>query len=152
MADIRVELQVQTLLRGLDENEIGKIIPLLTTLNAQKDTSVFREGEPSRGIYMITRGRVEISKTTPDGWRQPLVILSRGNFMGEIAVLEKTHHCSDAKAFDAAELLLFPTAAFEEMEKKEPFIMLKIIKNIAIISGMNVRRMNDKFIKALVNY
>lgn len=152
MSDLISELKVQTLLRGLEDQEIEKIIPCITTLQIQKDTHVFKENEPAKGIYMLKNGRIEISKVTPDGWKQPLLILSRGNFMGEIALLEKTNHGTDALALDASELFLLPKETFEDLEEKESFIMLKIIKNIAIISGLNIRRMNDKFIKALVNY
>jgi CRP-like cAMP-binding protein len=101
---------------------------------------------------MIKSGKVEISKSTPDGWRQPLVILNTGHFMGEIALLEKTNHASNARTVEPSELFLIPKEYFEEMERKEPFIILKMIKNIAIIAGLNVRRMNEKFIKVLVNY
>lgn len=152
MSEIQDDLQVQTLLGGLDDRERAQVAALLTTVKFAKDEYVFRDKEPARGIYMIVKGRIEVSQTTPDGWRQPLVILRRGNFLGEIAALKKTNHCSDAKVVDSAELLFFPIDAFHEMEQKEPGIMLKIIKNIAIITGMNVRRMNDKFLKVLVNY
>jgi len=49
-------------------------------------------------------------------------------------------------------LFFLPKEAFESLEREEPAIMLKIIKNIAIIGGLNVRRMNQKFLKALINY
>ncbi|GAB4484885.1 MAG: hypothetical protein OHK006_09980 [Thermodesulfovibrionales bacterium] len=152
MTDFLSDLRVQTLLRGLDDREIEKIVPLVTRLSIPKDSHVFREGESCRGIYMLKSGRIEISKITPDGWKQPLLILNSGNFMGEIALLEKTSHATDALVLDSAELYLIPKELFDEMEVKESFIMLKIIKNIAIVSGMNIRRMNEKFVKALVNY
>lgn len=146
------ELKGQALLKGLDDTEIEKIIPFITLTRFQRDEHIFKEGEPCKGIYMIKSGKVEISKTTPDGWRQPLVILESGHFLGEIALLEKTNHASNARTVEPSELFLIPKEYFEEMERKEPFIILKIIKNIAIIAGLNVRRMNEKFIKVLVNY
>lgn len=152
MSDFLGELRVQSLLKGLENSEINKIMPCIKTLQIPKDNHVFRDNDPNKGIYMVKNGRIEISKLTPDGWKQPLLILSRGNFMGEIALLEKTNHATDALALDPAELLLIPRESFEELEERESFIMLKIIKNIAIISGLNIRRMNEKFIRALVNY
>ncbi len=152
MSNILNELKAQELLKGLDDSDIEKIIPVVSNIRVAKDDNIFRQGEPCKGIYMIKSGKVEISKTTPDGWRQPLVILTAGHFMGEIAAIEKTEHASDARALEPSELFLIHRNSFEELEKKEPLIMLKIIKNIALIAGFNVRRMNDKFIKALVNY
>ena len=152
MSNILNELKAQELLKGLDDSEIAKIVPVVSNIKVAKDDDLFRQGEPCKGIYMIKSGKVEISKTTPDGWRQPFVILTPGHFIGEIALLEKTEHASDARALEPSELFLIQRNLFEEMELKEPLIMLKIIKNIALIAGLNVRRMNDKFIKALINY
>jgi len=146
------ELTSQALLEGLDNAELERLISIVSEIRLLKDEHVFREKEACRGIHMIRSGRIEISKTTTDGWKQPLVILSPGNFIGEIATLEKTDHATDARAVENAELILFPKEAFEELEKREPQSMLKIIKNIAIVSALNVRRMNEKFLKALVNY
>lgn len=146
------ELKKQALFKGLEDSEIEKFIPFISTVRFPKDDYIFKENEPCKGIYLIKSGKVEISKTTPDGWRQPLVILDKGHFLGEIALLENTNHASNARTVEASELFLIQKEHFEEMERKEPFIILKIIKNIAIIAGLNVRRMNEKFIKVLVNY
>lgn len=146
------DLTSQLLLAGLDEAEIGKLLPILSLVRRLKDERIFREKENCKGIYLIKSGRIEISKTTSDGWKQPLVILGQGSFIGEIATLEKTEHGTDARAIENTELILFPKEAFESLEQAEPHIMLKIIKNIAMVAAMNVRRMNDKFIKVLVNY
>ena len=143
---------MQLLLEGLEGPELEKFAPLLKTTRLAADQYVFRENEPCQGVYLIKSGKLEISKTTPDGWKQPLAMLSKGQFLGEIALLKKTSHASDARAIEPTELLFLPRETFEEMEKKEPAVMLKIIKNIAIITGLNVRRMNEKFVKALVNY
>ncbi|MBI5849192.1 MAG: cyclic nucleotide-binding domain-containing protein [Nitrospirae bacterium] len=146
------ELMPQVLLEGLDNSELEILRPMVSMIRLLKDEHVFREKGICKGIHMIRSGRIEISKTTTDGWKQPLVILSPGNFLGEIATLEKSDHATDARALDHAELILFPKEAYEELEKTQPQIMLKIIKNIAIVSALNVRRMNEKFLKALVNY
>jgi CRP/FNR family transcriptional regulator len=146
------ELKKQSLLNGLGENEIEKLVPFISREKFHKDNYIFKEGEPCKGIYMIKSGKVEISKTTTDGWKQPLAILSPVNFIGEIALLENRNHASDAMILEPSELFFITKESFHDLEKTEPFIMLKIIKNIAIIAGLNVRRMNEKFLRALVNY
>lgn len=146
------ELRMQVLLEGLENAELEKLLPMVSMVRHLKDEHVFRERDICRGIYMIQSGRIEISKTTADGWKQPLVISGVGNFIGEIATLENSTHATDARALENTELILFSKEAFAELEKKEPHCMLKIIKNIAIVSALNVRRMNEKFLKALVNY
>ncbi len=146
------DLTSQMLFAGLEEQDLGRLLPMVTLLRLLKDEQVFREKEPCKGIYMIKGGRIEISKTTADGWKQPLVILGQSSFIGEIATLEKTDHGTDARAIENTELILFRKEDFESLERIEPHIMLKVIKNIAMVAALNVRRMNEKFIKVLVNY
>ena len=152
MADRGTELRTQSLFRDLEQSELDTITPQIEAMRYAKDDYIFRENEPCRGIHLIRSGKIEISKTTPDGWRQPLVLLSKDHFLGEIALLERSNHATDARVIEPAELYFLPREAFEAMEQKAPAIMLKIIKNIAIIGGLNVRRMNEKFLKVLVNY
>lgn len=146
------DLKKQSLLKGLEDSEVERLIPLISLKKFPADSVIFNEKDPCKGLYLIISGKLEISKTTPDGWKQPLVILDAGSFLGEIALLENSDHASDARAMEPSELFFMPKEIFEEMERKEPAIMLKIIKNIAIITGLNLRRMNEKFLKALVNY
>lgn len=152
MSDLIKDLRAQSLLEGLDDGELEKIAPRVRTVRVKKDDFVFTENSACEGIYMINAGKIEISKMTDDGWRQPLVMLKERQFMGEIALLKGTAHATDARAAEPSEFLLIPREDFDGLERTEPVIMLRIIKNIAIISGLNVRRMNDKFLKALVNY
>ena len=152
MTERASELRTQSLFRDLEQADLDRIAPLIEEMRYAKDDYIFRENEPCRGIHLMRSGKVEISKTTPDGWRQPLVHLSKDHFLGEIALLERSNHGTDAQVIEPAELYFLPKEAFENMERQAPAIMLKIIKNIAIIGGLNVRRMNEKFLKVLVNY
>lgn len=152
MAKTLASLKMQNLFRGFENDELEKVLPLLEVKKYTKDEYVFRPKTPCKGIYMIHSGRIEISKTTPDGWRQPLVLLDKGCFLGEIALLERSSHATDARVLETSELFFLPKKAFEDLEKNEPALMLKMLKNIAIIAGHNVRRMNEKFLKALVTY
>jgi len=146
------DLKSQILLKSLDDSELKRIAGIMQTIKVQKGEHVFREEESCSGIYMIRSGRIEVSKITADGWKQTLVMLNPGNFLGEIALLERTVHATDASALESSELILFPKGAFEGLLDDEPHLMLKVVKNIAIVAALNVRRMNEKFLKVLVNY
>lgn len=152
MSKIANDLKVQSLFKGFESAEIERVASLVEVRQLAKDEHVFRESTPCKGIYMIQSGKIEVSKTTADGWKQPLVLLSKGHFLGEIALLECSNHATDARAIEPTELYFLSKEAFEALEKSDPGLMLKMLKNIAIIAGQNVRRMNDKFLKALVNY
>ncbi len=146
------DLKEQVLFEDLTEEEIKKIIPIVEGKKFRKDEVIFKEKQPANHLRMIKKGKIEISKTTPDGWKQTLAVLGNNTFFGELALLEKREHQAVARAVDDTEVFFIKKDNLEEFEQKEPMIMLKIYRKIAIVSGQNVRRMNQKLMNALVSY
>ena len=61
----------------------------------------------TKGIYLISKGKVEISKITLDGWKQTLAVLVEHHFLGELSVIEgRQWHSVDATAIEDTEFFL----------------------------------------------
>ena len=86
MAD-KSELKKQILFSDLTDAELGMMAQKIVVENHAKGKSIFKEGEPTKGIYLVKSGKVEISKTTADGWKQTLAILMENHIFGELAVI-----------------------------------------------------------------
>jgi len=68
--------------------------------------TIFREGDPGEKLYTILNGQVRISKHIPGTGEEALAILERGNFFGEMALVDGRPRSADAVAHDeGAELL-----------------------------------------------
>lgn len=145
-------LKHQFLLEDLDNQQIAKISKIIQKLNFKKGEYIFKEKEDTKGLYLINSGQVEIAKVTSDGWKQTLAVFTRGHFFGELSILEKRRHEAYAIAVENTEILLIGKEDFEKMEKEESPIAFKIMKKIALVMCKNLRRMNDKFLKALISY
>jgi CRP-like cAMP-binding protein len=152
MADIN-ELKGQKLLEGLDEANLKKIADLVDEVQVTKGDSVFKEGDATRGIYMVRKGAVEINKMTPDGWKQKLILIKETHFFGELSVIEnKESHGANAEALEDTDLYVINKEKFEEMEKSDPALMAQIMKTIAKVASHNVHLMNNKLINLLISY
>lgn len=152
MAD-KSELRKQILFSELNDAELAVIAQKVAVDNYPKGKAIFREGEPTKGIYLLKRGKVEISKNTPDGWKQPLAILTENHIFGELSVIEdKKTHGADATAMEPTELYLIKTDDFKAFEKTDANMMYKIMKTIALIASRNVHAMNEKLMKLLISY
>jgi len=151
MADIN-ELKNQVLFEDLSGEQLKSLAKVIDKISLKKGESLFSEGDDTRGIYLVEAGAVEVSKTTPDGWKQKLAVFKAGKFFGELSVMEKRTHEADAAAVEKSELLLLSKEAFEKLEKDEAKLALAITKKIAIAMSKNLRQMNEKFINALINY
>jgi len=152
MVDIK-DLKGQLLVEGLDSDDMKKIAAIAEKVTVKKGEPVFTEGDPTKGIYMVKKGAVEINKMTPDGWKQKLAHLKEDHFFGELSIIEhKKTHGANAEALDNAELLLINKEEFEKIEKNDPALISKIMRTIARVASRNVHLMNEKLIKLLISY
>lgn len=150
---IKAYLKKQILLNELSDAEIEILAEKVTTKSYPKGSIIFKEGEPTKGIYLIHSGKVEISKTTPDGWKQTLVILKDGDFFGELSLIEdKKIHGADAVALENTDIFLIKTEDFKDIEQTELLLMYKIVKSMAKAISRNLRSMNEKLLKLLISY
>ncbi len=146
------DLKKQTLFEEIEEGDLEKISKKLQGLHLKKGEYLFREKEDTRGIYLIHSGKVEISKMTPDGWKQTLVVLGSGHFFGELSILENRKHEATAMALEDTEIFLLSKEDFLRMEEEDLKLANTILKKLAIVLSRNLRKMNEKFLNVLINY
>ena len=145
-------LRQQVLLQDIDKAGLDKMSKIAREVFIKKGEQLFKESEDTQGLWLIHSGKIEISKITADGWRQTIVVLPPGHFFGELSILENRKHVASATALEDSELFLIPKADFERMMEEDCYLALCIVKRIAIAMSKNLRRMNDKFLSALINY
>jgi CRP-like cAMP-binding protein len=147
------ELKNQNLFSDLTDAELATMAAKIVVESYTAGKPIFKEGEPTKGIYLLKSGRVEISKVTPDGWKQTLAILTANHLFGELSVIEdKKTHGADATALEATVVYCFKTDDFKALEKSDMIMMYKIMKTITRIASRNVHAMNEKLVNLLISY
>ena len=145
-------LKQQVLLQDIDKAGLNKIAKIARQITVKKGDQLFKEKDETKGLWLVHSGKIEISRVTADGWRQTLVVLPEGHFFGELSILENRQHVASATALEDSELLLIPKEDFEKMMEEDCALALCFVKRIAIVMSKNLRRMNDKFLSALISY
>ncbi len=145
-------LKRQILLEDLGETDLKKIAKFVKSLSFKKGEFLFKEKENTKGLYLIHSGKIEISKVTPDGWKQTLAVLRSGHYLGELSIIEKRVHEANAMALENTELFLIAKKDFEKMENQDTALTSKIMKKLVLVLSQNLRRMNEKFISSLISY
>src|SRR4030067_412079 len=102
--------------------KFGKIIP--------KGTVLFREGDIGQEMYIIQSGRVKISKTVRN-IEKTLSVIGKGEFFGEMAILNDKPRSATAEIVDDSEILVSDRNTFETMIKGNTEIALRIIKKLS---------------------
>ena len=145
-------LKQQILLQDIDHEGLTKIAKIAQEVTVKKGEPLFKEKDDTQGLWLIQSGKIEISRVTADGWRQTLVVLPAGHFFGELSILENRKHVASAVALEDTSLILIPRKDFERMMEEDCALAFAIVKRIAIAMSKNLRRMNDKFLSALISY
>lgn len=88
---------------------------------------IFRQGELGTEMFIIQEGEVNIVKHI-NGESHALSHLEKGDFFGEMAVLESVPRTADAVAASDVRALVINGARFDEMLRKNPEVAVRIIR------------------------
>jgi CRP/FNR family transcriptional regulator, cyclic AMP receptor protein len=95
-----------------------------------KGEVLFREDEPGREMYIIQSGKIRISKKMR-GLEKTLATLGRGDFFGEMSILNNKPRSATAEVVEDARLLVIDPQTFETMVRSNAEIAIRIIKNLS---------------------
>jgi CRP/FNR family transcriptional regulator, dissimilatory nitrate respiration regulator len=116
-----------TLFEGLDRSHLEELAPIVKEQTFRKKETIFSEGEPGRGFYVVGSGRVKIFKLSPDGKEQILHIFGAGEPFGEVPVFVGRNFPANAESLEDCRILFFPRESFVELIKRNPSIALNML-------------------------
>lgn len=88
---------------------------------------IFSQGDLGTEMYIIQDGTVEIVKHI-NGESHVLSTLEKGDFFGEMAVLENVARTADAVAASEVHVVVINGSVFDEMLRKNPEVAVRIIR------------------------
>jgi Cyclic nucleotide-binding domain/FHA domain len=91
---------------------------------------VFREGELGTEMYIIHEGQVEILNGV-QGEEHLLAVLEKGDFFGEMALLEDRPRAATARALTEARLLRINGSTFDQMLRDNPEIAVRMMRKLS---------------------
>ncbi|MEO8276001.1 MAG: cyclic nucleotide-binding domain-containing protein [Thermoanaerobaculia bacterium] len=91
---------------------------------------IFREGDLGTEMYIIHEGKVEILKQMVNEQRQ-LAVLEKGDFFGEMSILEDLPRTAAAHAIGDVKLLLINGATFDQMLRTNPEIAVRMMRKLS---------------------
>lgn len=114
----------------LDEKSRRKLARLCTLKSFEVGDVLYEEGAMGLGLFIVTSGRVEISKGTK---RQKvrLETVGAGGVLGQLALLDNQPRAATAVALEATECLLVTRDSFDTLLKKEPQIAWCLMPGLA---------------------
>ncbi len=99
---------------------------------------IFREGEPGDKMYVIQEGAVEISSAL-EGVRTIVCQLDKGQFFGEMALLEQLPRVATATARGDTRVMVLDRESILRRVKEDPHMVLTLLRSLCT----RVRSLNE---------
>jgi len=108
------------------ENPFAKFLSRFT-----EGQFVFHEGEEGDEMYIIQSGKVSICKSIRNK-KTTLTVLEKGDFFGEMSILERLPRTADAEVVENADLITINSQTFGEMIRSNPEIAVRMLRKYSM--------------------
>ena len=93
-------------------------------------TVLFREGDRGEEMFILQSGQVKISKKIR-GVEKTLATLEKGEFFGEMAILNDKPRSASAETIEDSDMLVIDRKTFETLLRSNVEIAIRFIKRLA---------------------
>jgi CRP/FNR family cyclic AMP-dependent transcriptional regulator len=134
--------------RGLSAAEMKLLATFSSEERFRDGSMIFREGEKGEKLYIVLDGRVRISKFIPGVGEEALTVLDRGDFFGEMALIDDKPRSADAKAHEGdATVLSIDRATLNEILSMDPHASLQFLNLLCRMISRRLREINEKIVQ-----
>jgi CRP-like cAMP-binding protein len=102
------------LFEGFDAAEIAEVVSVASVLELARGQKIFTAGQPSKAVFIVVRGAVEI-RAQHEKRERRMAILGPGQLLGYMSALEKGVHGADAVVREQALLLEVPNRDYDQL-------------------------------------
>jgi CRP-like cAMP-binding protein len=107
-----------------------------------KGTVLFNEGDEGEDMYFIRSGKVAIKKRVPHG-EVVVAALEKGDFFGEMAVLERIPRTAGAEMVEDGDLIVIGSDVLADMLKEHPEIAVRMLRKYSLRLRETTRQIEE---------
>ena len=126
------------LLKGVDlfseltEEQLGLLANLVVVQDFNRDETVVLEGDCSmKALYLIASGTVQVYMTGVDGRETILSFLERGDFFGEMSLIDGEPRSASVRTVTDAQLMIIHREPFLTLIRQTPEIAMSLLSEMS---------------------
>lgn len=145
--------------KNINSRDLNKIESILKEKKYREDDHIFSETDSGDKFYLVYQGRVKIYKLSMEGQIKTLDYLEKGDFFGEMALLDKKPRSANALAIEDTTLFIIQYDDFQKFLLKQPGILVSITKTLCErlrkadreIEAFSFSKVEDRLVLCLIN-
>jgi CRP/FNR family transcriptional regulator len=135
-------LRQSDLFESFNPVELGRLLGILEEQEVPKHHMLFSPGTPCQAIFFIEKGRVRVTRLSPEGKTVILALLGPGELIGE-AAWELGEHDSYAETLEESRIFQISREAFQNYIRENPEFGLRLIEILGVRLKQAQARIED---------
>lgn len=121
---------LRNVFRGLDESGLDELRQVAQMHTYPAQTTLIRQGEVGRTLFVIVEGRVAVTQRLDDGQERLLGIRGPREFFGELALLDETPRMASCATLTETRVLEVTEETFDRVLETSPAIAYAIMRHV----------------------
>ncbi|MGE5430532.1 MAG: Crp/Fnr family transcriptional regulator [Syntrophomonadaceae bacterium] len=131
--------------QSFNARDVDLLMPILHNRIYAANEYIFFQDDPGTAFYFIEEGEVALEMTFKDGKKLNAGHYKKGDFFGELAMLENEKRYASAVAVKDCKLVVIFKPDLDEYIDKYPKKGIKILRGIADIFAHRFRQLNQDY-------
>ncbi|HWS83368.1 MAG TPA: Crp/Fnr family transcriptional regulator [Ktedonobacteraceae bacterium] len=123
-----VYLKQVSIFNSLNDEEVHDLMSVAKRRTFRSGEVIFHRDDPGQVLYIIKEGKVKICLISPDGQEISLVVFGKGEYFGDLALLDGLPRSADAIALEKVECYTLQRNDFHNAIMKKPRIAIQIME------------------------
>lgn len=140
-------LRGSQLFAGLPSEDLHDIAEIAIVKRLEKDEYLFREGDTSRGFYIVQSGAINVHRVSATGKEQTIHVFRAGESFAEATLATDTGYPADARAVEPSQVLLIQKSGVLNLLKRQPELALRMLGSLSLHLKILVTQIEDLTLK-----
>lgn len=132
-------------------DELSVLARHMSFIHLQMGEHLFVEGDQGTFMGFVVSGILEIQKKAETGENITLARLTKGSSIGEMALIDRSPRSATVIAKQPTTMVTLTDKGFDLLADKHPPIGIKVIKKIARLLSLNMRRTTSKLADLMIS-
>lgn len=115
----------------VDEDGLTALGQLTRRRRFRRNEVIFHQDDVGDALHIVASGAVKIVLPSPDGEEAIIASLGRGDFFGELALLDGAPRSTTATALEPTETLALPRDQFGRLVSDDPRLVAALLRALA---------------------
>lgn len=119
------------LFSGLSDADHGLLLQVAVRRTHPRNTLIIAEGDPGEHLFLLRRGRAKVFLGDSDGREVILTILSAGDFIGEMALIDDKPCSASVMTLEESEFVSVNKTEFRRVLGSSPSMAVNLLKALS---------------------